>query len=88
LVSVAEPVIRPVDVSKFRPAGRVPTNEYEVTAAPVDEIVYPTSEVVATRVSEVLENVNAGAVLVTVNVNVLAADPEALVAVIVYTVAL
>jgi hypothetical protein len=50
-------------------------------------IVYPTSKVVATRVSEVLETVNDGAEGATRRVNVAEALPLAFVAVIVYVVA-
>jgi hypothetical protein len=84
LVSVGVPVIRPVEVSKFKPEGKVPTNEYDVTAAPAEaSIVYPASADVATLVSEVLERMNEGAELETVRANVAVADPEAFVAVIV-----
>ncbi len=84
LDSVGVPVIRPVEVLKFKPEGKVPTNEYEVTAAPADaSIVYPASAVVTTLVSVELESMNEGAELETVRLNIAVADPMAFVAVIV-----
>ena len=84
LVSVGVPVIRPFEVLKFKPKGKVPTNENDVTAAPAEaSIVYPTSAVVTTLVSVVLESVNEGAELETIRVKVAVADPVTFVAVIV-----
>jgi hypothetical protein len=88
LDSVGVPVIRPVEVLKFKPEGKVPTNEYDVTAAPAEaSIVYPASVVVTTLVSVELESVNEGAELETVRVKVAVEDPDAFVPVIVYPVA-
>jgi hypothetical protein len=68
---------------KLRPAGNAPSSEYDAIAAPVEEIVYPTNDVVATRVSDVLDRVKDGVALITLNVNVALADPPGLVPVIV-----
>jgi hypothetical protein len=76
LTAVGVPEIKPVAVSKVRPAGRVPDNEYEVASEPVLLIVYrvPMS-VLTVFVNALGESVKTGAdVAVTVSFKVTDTD--------------
>jgi hypothetical protein len=86
---VGVPVSAPVLVLKLIPAG-VALMAKLAMAPPVELIVNPVAAVLTVRVSDDDESVKAGvaSAAATVKVNVLVADPVALVAVIVYAVAL